>query len=122
MTNPELRGLDAILALADNGQYLPGLLADNAALISELQSFSSAFGGVKASGKLALTIDYKIDRFGQIDLVIGHTVTRPKAPKSKATAWTGEDGSLTVANPNQMRMEIRDVTPGHREFRVPGSN
>jgi hypothetical protein len=122
MTSPPVRGIDALLLLADNGQYQPDLMARNAALIEELRAFSAAFGGVKAKGKLKIEIDYTVDRFGQIEIVVGDTVTRPKSPKSKGTAWTDEDGELTIANPNQTRFEVRDITNGQREFRVPGSN
>ena len=34
--SPAIRSLDQILALADNGQYLPDLLQRNEALISEI--------------------------------------------------------------------------------------
>lgn len=114
---PEIHGLDQTLALADNGQYLPELLKDNAALIEEVVNFSQAFG-TKASGKLQVTISYATDRFGQVEIAIEHKVTAPKQPKAKATAWTTENGGLTVANPNQRAMEIREVG-GRRELRSP---
>lgn len=115
--SPEIHGLDQTLALADNGQYLPELLKDNAALIEEVVNFSQAFG-TKASGKLQVTISYATDRFGQVEIAIEHKVTAPKQPKAKATAWTTENGGLTVANPNQRAMEIREVG-GRRELRSP---
>lgn len=121
MHNPELRGLDQILGLADNGAYHPALLADLAKLVSELQDFSRAFGGVKAKGKISLDIAFTIDRFGQIDMEAQHKLTQPKAPKAKGIAWTTEDGALTPANPAQMRMDLRDVTQS-REFRNPGAS
>jgi hypothetical protein len=122
MQNPELRGLDQILALVDNGSYHPLLLQDLGGLVAEMKDFSNAFGGAKAKGKLVLTIDLTTDRFGQIDLEVQHKVTAPKPPKAKGTAWTTDDGGLTPANPMQTRMEIRDVSPGRAEFRVPGAN
>jgi len=117
--NPELHGLDQIIGLADNGNYHPDLLARNKALIAEMMDYSRAYGGAKAKGKLTLTIDYTIDRFGQIEISIEDKISHPKAPRAKAIGWTGEDGALTTANPNQKSFEIRDVTPGQREFRVP---
>ncbi len=122
MQNHELRGIDQILTLADNGAYQPVVLADLGQLVLDMKDFSLAFGGVKAKGKFKLEIDLTIDRFGQIDLEARHSVTVPKPPKAKGTAWTTDEGGLTPANPNQMRMEIRDVSPGSREFRVPGAN
>lgn len=115
---PQIRGLDQLLALPDNGQYLPQLLADNDALIEEITSFSQAYGA-KAAGKITIEISYATDRFGQIDIAVQHTVKAPKPPKSKATAWRGDAGGLTVANPNQRQMQIREVPGGGRELRSP---
>ena len=42
MATQPLRSLDQILALADNGNYLPDLLLRNDALIAEMQNFSQA--------------------------------------------------------------------------------
>lgn len=114
---PEIRGLDQTLALADNGQYLPLLLQENDDLIAEIVSFSQSYG-TKAKGKLSLTIEYSTDRFGQIEIAVEHKVAVPKPPKAKATAWTADGGGLTVANPNQRAMEIREVG-GRRELRSP---
>lgn len=119
-TAPEIRGLDQLLSLPDNGQYLPLLLQDNDDLVQEISDFSQAYG-TKASGKLVVEINYSTDRFGQIDIAVSHKVTVPKPPKSKATAWRGDGGGLTVANPNQRAMEIREVG-GRRELRSPGDN
>lgn len=119
MRDPEVRGLDQILALADNGQYLPTLLQDNQDLVAEIVIHSQAYG-TKAKGKLTLTIEYSTDRYGQIDMTVEHKMVAPSAPKSKAVAWATEVGGLTVANPNQRTMEIRDVG-GRRELRTPES-
>lgn len=117
MREPEVRGIDQILALADNGQYLPVLLEENQLLIAEIVNHSQAYG-VKAKGKITIEIEYSTDRFGQIDMATQHKIAAPKAPKSKAVAWATEGGGLTVANPNQRAMEIRDVG-GRRELRTP---
>ncbi len=118
---PKLRGLDDLVGLADNGQYLPDLLQRNDQLVLAIQQFSQTYGA-KAKGKLTITIDYEVDRFGQINLGVTDKVTRPTAPKAKAIAWTLDDGSLTVANPNQRAMQVRDLPDGRREFRTPDDN
>lgn len=116
----ELRSLDQILSLADNGQYQPVLMQEHDKLIEEMVDFSQAFG-TKASGKIQITLSYSTDRFGQIELGVEHKVTPPKAPKAKATVWTADGGGLTIANPNQKRMDIREVN-GKRELRTPGAD
>lgn len=117
MSAPEVRSLDQILSLADNGDYAQDFLQRHAELICEMVSFSQAYGA-KATGKVQLNIAYTIDRFGQIDMTIEDKITPPKPPKAKGIAWTAEGGALTTANPNQMRMEIRDAG-GRRELRSP---
>lgn len=117
MSAPEVRSLDQILSLADNGDYAQDLLQRHADLITEMVSFSQSFGA-KASGKFQLSIAYTVDRFGQIEMTIEDKITPPKPPKAKGIAWTAEGGALTTANPNQMRMEIRDAG-GRRELRSP---
>lgn len=114
----DVRGLDQTLQLADNGQYLPLLLKENDELIAEIVSFSQAFG-TKAKGKLTISIEYSTDKFGQVDISIEHKISTPKAPKAKAIAWTADGGGLSVANPNQRKMEIREIGHGQRELRSP---
>ncbi|RRH70027.1 hypothetical protein [Falsigemmobacter faecalis] len=114
----EIRGIDQTLTLADNGQYLPTLLQENDELISDIVDFSQAYG-TKAKGKLVIAIEYTTDRYGQIDISVEHKITKPKAPKAKAVAWTAAGGGLSSANPNQRAMEIREVSNGRRELRSP---
>lgn len=114
---PSIRGIDQTLALLDNGNYLPTLLQENEALIREIVDFSQAYGA-KAAGEISIKVKYSTDRFGQVEITAEHSIKAPKAPKSKATAWVADGGGLTVANPNQRRMELRDVG-GKRELRLP---
>lgn len=117
-STPEIRGIDAILSIADGGQYMPVLTQEMQELIEKTRDHALAYR-VKAKCKLTLSIELVIDPFGQIDLAAEHKLTEPKAPKAKAVAWATEGGGLTVANPNQRSMEIREVRPGHRELRSP---
>lgn len=113
---PELRSLDQMLSLADNGDYLPDLLSRIEANNVEMRQFSQDFG-TAAKGKITLTIDMKLDRFGQMELVIEDKIVGPKPPKHKAVGWITGDGALTTHNPAQARMEVRDVG-GRRELRT----
>ncbi|KJZ31650.1 hypothetical protein TW83_07765 [Paracoccus sp. S4493] len=113
---PELRSLDQLLSLADNGDYLPDLLSRIEANNIEMRQFAQDFAS-SAKGKITLTIDMKTDRFGQVELVIEDKIVGPKPPKHKAVGWLTGDGALTTHNPAQSRMEVRDVG-GHRELRT----
>lgn len=117
MANPELRSIDQMLSLADNGDYLPDLLDRIQANSVEMRQFASDFAAA-AKGKITITIDMKLDRFGQMELVIEDKIVGPKPPKHKAVGWVTGDGSITTHNPAQTRMEIRDAGEGRRELRT----
>lgn len=113
---PELRSLDQLLSLADEGTYLPDLLSRIEANNVEMRQFALDYGAA-AKGKITITIDMKLDRFGQIEMSIEDKIVPPKPPKHKAIGWITGDGALTTHNPAQSRMEVRDVG-GHRELRT----
>jgi hypothetical protein len=101
--------------MLDNGDYLPLLIADLEKLNIEMKDFSQAFG-CKSKGQITITLDLTNDRFGQIEMTANHKVKVPKQPAAKAILWTTADGQMTPSNPNQTRMEIREVAGG-RELR-----
>lgn len=113
---PELRSLDQLLSLADNGDYLPDLLSRIEANNIEMRQFTQDFAS-SAKGKITISIEMKTDRFGQVELVIEDKIVGPKPPKHKAVGWLTGEGALTTHNPAQSRMEVRDVG-GHRELRT----
>ncbi|WP_333826880.1 hypothetical protein [Pararhodobacter sp.] len=116
---PEINGLEQLISLADGGEYLPLLQSELATLIADLHSHATIYN--KSAGKLNLSIGLAFDRKGQVDLVIEHKITAPKMPKAKGSAWSIPGGKLTVENPAQRRMEIREVEGGKRELRSPGA-
>lgn len=115
-TTPELRSLDQMLSLADNGDYLPDLLSRIEANNIEMRQFAQDFS-TGAKGKITITIDMRLDRFGQMEMTIEDKIVGPKPPKHKAVGWVTGTGGLTTHNPAQSRMEIRDVE-GRRELRA----
>lgn len=112
---PELRSLDQMLSLADNGDYLPDLLERIEANNIEMRQFAQDFA-TAAKGKITITLEMKCDRFGQLEMAIIDKIEGPKPPKHKAVGWLTGSGTLTTHNPAQARMEIRDVD-GRRELR-----
>jgi len=116
MAKDELRSLDQILSIADNGEYLQTLMTEHDELLQEMADFSATFGA-KAKGSFTLKINYERDRHGQVEMEIDHKIVAPKPPKAKAIAWAQQGGGLSVHNPAQARMEIRDASTG-RELRA----
>ncbi|SMO63914.1 hypothetical protein [Paracoccus laeviglucosivorans] len=104
---PKLRSLDHLLSLADGGEYLPDLMdrieANNVALRQHALDYGS-----DAKGKITITIDLKINRIGQLEMVVDDKIVEPKSPKRKAHAWMNGSGEITAHNPAQARMDFRE--------------
>lgn len=119
MSRPkEMASVDEILGLVDDGQYQPDLMSRIEATLVEARQMTLDTGAA-AKARIALTIDLKIDRFGQIELTIEDKITTPKPPKRKGVAWSTTQGGMTAQNPAQTRMEVRDIGHGQRELRSP---
>ncbi|WP_339112806.1 hypothetical protein [Thioclava sp. GXIMD2076] len=115
MTERPLRGLDQILSLVDDGMYLQRLVEEMEGNNVEMRQHAQDFGN-GAKSKISITLDMKIDRFGQLDLQVDHKITGPKPPKGKGVAWLTGEGGISAHNPAQARMEIRDAGNGKRAF------
>lgn len=102
-TPPELRSIDQMLSLADNGDYLPDLLERIEANSIEMRQFAQDFQ-TAAKGKITLTIEMKLDRFGQLEMAITDKVDGPKPPKHKAVC-----GGVTY--PDRTDCPVVDPTP-----------
>lgn len=111
----ELRSLDQILSLADNGGYLPEMQRRLADLLTETHEFAETYR-TKAGAKIKIEVSVTLNAFGEAEISVKDELSAPKPPKAKATAWLTEDGALTPHNPAQSRMEVRDVG-GKPEFR-----
>ena len=114
MPSDNIRGLDQMFAMLDDGNYLPEILDRRDTLLRELKDFSAAFG-TKAKGRLTLKIDFTTDKYGQVEMTATDEIKVPKQPPSKANLWITDDGKMSPSNPNQRRMGIRDIG-GKREF------
>lgn len=113
----ELRTIEQVLGLLKQGDYLGEVHADMEKLLQELADFCDAYSAT-AKGSLSIKLDFTRDRHGQIEIKADHTIKAPKNPTAKAIAWSTVDGALTIANPMQRRMDIRDATDGSRHLVV----
>lgn len=115
----ELRSLDQILGsiVSEDGETLLDLvLAENAETIRKLRDHSRAYGGTP-KGSVTLTLNYGLNRKGEV-AASGKIATKtPNAPAASATLWSNAEGDLSPVNPDQMRFELRDATPEDREIR-----
>ncbi len=113
-----LRSIDQIIGLVDDGQYQTELISRIEDTNIDMRQFAQDFGAAKVSIKLS--IDIKIDRFGQLELTVDDKITHSQPPKRKGVAWLTGQGSVSNENPAQARMQIRDVGTGAKELRAAG--
>jgi hypothetical protein len=118
MSNLELRTLDQIMALPDNGDFLSGFLEEHRNLILALHQHQMEYGG-KPKGSFTLKVNYELDRKLTLNMTAKAEVTPPTEPAASAVAWTSADGFVTPENPAQMKMDLRDAG-SHRDIRSAG--
>lgn len=108
MSTNELHSLDQILALADGGDFLSGLMDEHRELMLKMHNHQMEFGG-EAKGTVSIKISYALDRKLNMKMKVVSDVKAPKEPTASAIAWTSADGYLTPENPQQIKMELRDA-------------
>ena len=118
MNTHELRTLDQIMALPDNGDFLSGFLEEHRDLILALHQHQMEFGG-KPKGSFTITVSYELDRKLNLNMTAKADVKPPKESAASAVAWTSADGFVTPENPQQMKMNLRDAA-SPREIRSAG--
>jgi hypothetical protein len=65
----------------------------------------------KATAKLNIAFSLSIDsKSGTVDVSADYSVTLPKKARGRTVFWTTADNELSMANPRQLSMELRDVS------------
>lgn len=105
----ELRSFDQVLALFDNGLFPDNVMQDLHRALEALNLHVDSYQ-TSASAELTLKITIKQDRQGTLEMKADKNVKLPKDPVAKAIAWATDENTITPANPNQMRMELRNVS------------
>ncbi|ETX26619.1 hypothetical protein [Roseivivax isoporae] len=115
----DIRSVDQLFALLDQGDFLAEIMDGNRDLQRVLLDHRAAFGG-KPKGRMTITIDYELTKTG--DVSIGGIVEfkRPKAPKASGVAYVNDQGDLSLYSPMMKRMKVRDVTEGDRAVKSAG--
>jgi esterase/lipase len=119
MSDPkhDLKTIDQILALPDGGDFLMEVHDKHEALITAMADFVEV-NNKSATGSFTIKLTYQLDRTGMFQIAAKCDAKEPQKQAATAVAWQGTAGRITPANPAQMRMEIRDVSPGKAELRT----
>jgi hypothetical protein len=110
----KLRSFTALLAAAEDGVLTSDLDNELHKLVQEMRDHAATTNG-RAAGKLALTLEFKIE--GEVvELRADIKTTAPKPVRGKSVMWSTIDGDLTRSNPKQPDM-FRDVSADRSEVR-----
>jgi hypothetical protein len=115
----DLKTIDQILSLPDSGEFLMEVHDKHEELIKAMDDFVET-NNKEATGSFTIKLNYKLDRAGMFQIAAKCDSKEPPKPAATAVAWQGDEGRITPANPAQLKMEIRDVSPGETELRTAG--
>lgn len=69
------------------------------------------------AGKLTITLDIKPARAGAMNIVPNVTAKLPEAKADPTLLWITPDFNLTAENPNQQKLDLRQVDTAVAELR-----
>ena len=105
------RPLTDTLRLLDDGVFLARASELMAAMVRGVDDTGRP-------GKLTLTLDVKRGSKGAM-LIVPHVATKVPEDKPEATMlWATTEGNLTVDNPRQQKLDLRQVDSATVEIRV----
>jgi len=71
----------------------------------------------KKSGKLTITLEMKPARAGAMNIIPTVTTKLPETKADPTLLWVTPDFNLTVDNPNQQQLDLRQVATAVTELR-----
>lgn len=112
-----LKSFAMFLQSLEDGKLNADLSAELKRIAEELTEHADNFG--KASGKLKLAFDFKLDN-GVFQIGVKTETVLPEAPRMKSILWMTGDHEFTAVNPRQMQLfaPVRAVGGGDGEVRA----
>lgn len=104
-------------ALAD-GEAMAACSNELHKLVSVLQD-ESLEQNAELKGELRLTIKVTADPKGHVAVSYDLATKEPKPVRSSSIMWITKGGNLTVENPRQQKLPLRDVDLSRRKMREP---
>ena len=101
------RNAGVVLASLEDGQLLVDLGVKIQRLGQELGRVADHAG--KSKGSIVLRLDMKAERGGVVTIHTDIKVTDPKPPREASIRWLLPDGNLSVSNPKQQLLPLREV-------------
>lgn len=104
------RGFAVMLQQVHDGELHGELSAELQKLVALLGEHSTKFQR-PAKGAISLTLN--ITAVGHTVEVVGDVkVKAPKTPRPRSVFWRTDGGNLSVENPRQTKLPLREVPPG----------
>lgn len=108
------RPITDTLRLLDEGAFIDRCSEQMAALVRGVEETGKA-------GKLVLTLEVKRGTKGAMLIRPDVTCKVPEPKPEPTMLWATPDGSLTVDNPKQQKLDLRAVDPDTGEIRSLGT-
>jgi hypothetical protein len=111
MSDPTVHSFHQFLSAIEGGQLHFELTDALREMIANLNQRFIDGDRSKAVARLDLSIALSIDaKSGTVDVDTDYKVKLPKKSRGRTVFWTTADNKLSMANPRQLTMELRDVS------------
>lgn len=104
------RPITDTLRLLDGGAFLDRASQELADLVRSVDQTGKA-------GKLTITLDVKQVSGGAISITPHATAKVPEPKPDSTLLWATTEGNLSLQNPNQRSLDLREVQSGHGELK-----
>ena len=102
------RGFAVFLGQIDEGAFHAELSGATRELVTSLNEFANRFHR-NGKGELTITLAFDVDEKGVTSVVGGFKAKLPKIPKAKSQFFLTAGGNLTLENPRQQKLPLREV-------------
>lgn len=116
---PMVKSFDALLADLDDGQVVLGIDQELQTLMRQTLNVAKSKGQAgQAVGVLNITVGFKVDASGEVEIRATHSIKAPKIPSALTRRWLDpKTASIVEANPRQTSLPLRDALPPTSELR-----
>lgn len=108
-----VRPITDTLRLLDGGAFLDRCSDDLASLVKAVETTGK-------TGKLTLTLDLKTVGNGAVQITPKCSAKVPEPKPDTTLLWATVEGNLVVDNPNQQKLDLRQVETRPAELRSAG--
>jgi len=111
----EIRSFATLIGHHSDGELNNDATNEMAELLQALRKQAIIEG--KAKGSITVTIAFEVDRRGVVSTAAEVKTKDPRPAKSGSVFWLTDGGALSVKNPKQQELPLRDVSANEKVAR-----